>query len=119
MVNEFGEFFIVVRRNAPLNRLLSIWSREIKRRPEAIHQRVRVRFMGEHGIDSGAMAKEFFTSDYFTHWFQYVFKWAECSTFHVQNGNFKTCGEIVAASLAQGGPPVCFLAESVYNMMVN
>ncbi len=61
MVNEFGDFFIVVRRNAPLNRLLSMWSREIKRRPEAIHQRVRVQFIGEHGIDSGAMAKEFFT----------------------------------------------------------
>ena len=41
------------------------------------------------------------------------------STFHVQNGNFKACREIVAASLAQGGPPACFLEESVYNLMVN
>ena len=41
------------------------------------------------------------------------------STFHVQNGNFKACGEIVAASLAQGGPPACFLEESVYNLIVN
>ena len=57
-VNDSGEFFIVVRRNSPVTRLLSLWSREIKRRPEATHQRVRVRFIGESGIDSGAMAKE-------------------------------------------------------------
>jgi hypothetical protein len=41
------------------------------------------------------------------------------STFHIQNGNFKACGEIVAASLAQGGPAPCFLDASVYDLMVN
>ena len=28
---------------------------------------------------------------------------------HVQNGNFCTCVEMAAASLAQGGPPPCLL----------
>lgn len=35
------------------------------------------------------------------------------STFNVHNGNFKACGEIVAASIAQGGPAPRFLEESV------
>lgn len=40
------------------------------------------------------------------------------STFYIQNGNFSACGQIVAASLAQGGPALCFLDESVYDLMV-
>lgn len=40
------------------------------------------------------------------------------STYNVQNKSFKTCGEIVAASLAQDGPPPSFLAESVYELML-
>ena len=38
--------------------------------------------------------------------------------YNVQNKRFKTCGEIVAASLAQGGPPPLLLAESVYELML-
>ena len=37
---------------------------------------------------------------------------------NVQNKSFKTCGEIVAASLAQGGPSSSFLAEPVYELML-
>ena len=33
----------------------------------------------------------------------------------MQNGDFRTCGEMAAASLAQGGPPPCFLDECAYN----
>ena len=40
------------------------------------------------------------------------------SIYNVQNKSFKTCGEIVAASLAQGGPPPSFLAEPVYELML-
>ena len=39
------------------------------------------------------------------------------STCYVQNGTFRTCGEIVAVSLAQGGPPPCFLEQCVYESM--
>ena len=39
---------------------------------------------------------------------------------YVQNGNFRACGEIVAASLAQGGPaPSFFLDASVFDLMVS
>ena len=41
------------------------------------------------------------------------------STYHIQNGNFRACGQIAAVSLAQGGPPPCFLEECVYNLLVN
>lgn len=41
------------------------------------------------------------------------------STFHIHNGNFKASGEIVAASIAQGGPTPCFLEKSVYGLMVD
>ena len=41
------------------------------------------------------------------------------STYHVQNGNYRTCGEIVAVSLAQGGPPPCFLEQYAYETMLN
>lgn len=41
------------------------------------------------------------------------------STYHIQNGNFRACGQIAAVSLAQGGPAPCFLEECVYNLLVN
>ena len=37
-------------------------------------------------------------------------------TFHVQNGNYRTCGQIVAVSLAQGGPPPFFLDPAAFDM---
>ena len=61
MVDENGRLFIVVRRGSPLNRVLSIWNREMKKNIASTHPVVRVHFGGEEGIDSGAMAKEFFT----------------------------------------------------------
>lgn len=41
------------------------------------------------------------------------------STYHIQNGHFRACGQIAAVSLAQGGPAPCFLEECVYNLLVN
>lgn len=40
-------------------------------------------------------------------------------TLHVQNGSFNACGEIMAASLTQGGPAPLCLDASVYDLMVN
>ena len=41
------------------------------------------------------------------------------STLHIQNGNFKACGEIIAASIAQGGPAPRCLDATVYDLLVN
>lgn len=39
------------------------------------------------------------------------------SSLHVQNGDFRACGQLVAVSLAQGGTPPCFLEKCAYDAM--
>ncbi len=41
------------------------------------------------------------------------------STLFIKNRTFRTAGKISAASIAQNGPPSCFLEEIVYNAMIN
>ena len=119
-VDESSTLFIVTRRGAPLDRTLSIWSREVKKNTGNTKKVVRVHFSGEQGIDSGAMAKEFFTIT-LPNIGSVIFPNGQPvdSTFHVHNGNFKACGEIVPASLAQSGPAPCFMEESVYGLMAD
>ena len=58
-IDRSREFFLVVRRGLSVERLLTLWQRESKRNsPDKV---LRVKFVGECGIDSGAMSKEFFT----------------------------------------------------------
>ncbi|XP_046843340.1 uncharacterized protein LOC124437408 [Xenia sp. Carnegie-2017] len=114
---ELDQFFLVVRRGISLTRLLSLWQREAKKTP--ITRIFRVRIIGEDGIDSGAMAKEFLekaTREIEKIMFPDGFP--VDSTLHVQNSNYHTCGEIAAVSMAQGGPPPCFLDEATFDMMV-
>ena len=75
-----------------------------------------VKYSGEAGIDSGKIAKEFL-EDTIKEIAATLFKDGVPvnSTHHVQNGDFLTCGEMAAASLAQGGPPPCFLEGCAYN----
>ena len=35
----------------------------------------------------------------------------------MQNGTFRTCGEIAAVCLAQNGPPPCFLGQCSYEAL--
>lgn len=77
---------------------------------------LRVHYSGEDGIDSGAMALEFLEktiqeigSKMFTGGTPIE------SSSHVQSGDFRTCGEIVAVSLALGRPPPCFLDQCSYD----
>ena len=84
------------------------------------HYVVKVKFAGEQGIYSGAMAMEYFTmvlhsigSSIFPGVVPLY------STSHTQNGNFKASGEIVALSIALGRPPPCFLDENVYGLILN
>lgn len=81
---------------------------------------MRVHFSGEDGIDSGAISAEFLENcrdDMSREMFP------EGTPIHsshnVQNGAFRTCGEIVAASLAQGGPAPKFLETCSYEAMIN
>lgn len=101
----------------PLERVLNLWRREAcKVSPE--HE-LRIKFPGEDGIDSGALAREFLTStvhDIGTKLFPNGSP--VHSTNDIHNGKFQACGEIVATSLAQGGPPPCFLAEFFYDTLI-
>ena len=86
-VDPNKQCFIVVKRNAQLDRVLTIWIREAQRVP--VSSTVRLKFIGEQGIDSGAMAKEFFTIT-LAKIRSSMFPGGSPvdSTFHVQNGDF-------------------------------
>lgn len=60
-VDDSRQFFIVTRREAPLERVLQIWLRAVGRNPSGITGTLSVKFIGENGIDSGALSKEFLT----------------------------------------------------------
>ena len=112
-VEKDEQFFITTRRKAPLSRILSLWRRQAKKKSPTC--RIMVQYSGEAGIDSGAIAKEFL-EDTVDDIAATLFKDGVPvnSTHHVQNVDFRTCGELAAASLAQGGPPPCFLDECAY-----
>ncbi|KAL9961148.1 hypothetical protein ACROYT_G030041 [Oculina patagonica] len=117
VIKDKGSLFLVIRRGAPLERVLHLWRRET-RKISPDHE-VRIKFVGEDEIDSGALSKEFFTITVEAIAQKFFPNGSPIhSTNDVQNGNFRACGEIVATSLAQGGPPPCFLAESVYDSLV-
>ena len=111
--HDDGQFFIATRRKAPFSRIISLWQRQAsKSHPTKV---LRVHYSGESGIDSGAIALEFLERC-IPDMAQSMFPDGAPleSSFLVQNGSFRTCGEIVALSLAQGGPPPCFLEQCSY-----
>ena len=115
-VDDEKEFLIATRRKAPLSRKLYLCQRQTKKNSPT--SAIRVHYIGEDGLDFGAIRKEFLEST-----LQEIKKFlfpngsAFHSTFHVQNGNFRTCGEIVAASIAQGGPSPCFLEPCAFDAL--
>lgn len=116
-VKQDRDFFIVTRRGAPLPRIISLWQQQASKScPENI---LRIKYSGENGINTGALSQEFFSSVVLDIGKSMFPDGAPInSIYNVQNKRFKTCGEIAAASLAQGGPPPSFLAESVYELML-
>jgi hypothetical protein len=117
-VDQSQQFFFVIRRGSTLQRKLTIWQREARKKSPK--HRVMVHFAGESGIDNGALAKEFFTN-LVSEIGENIFPNGspKDSMLDVHNGTFYTCGQIVAASIAQGGPPPSFLEDCVYAMLVN
>ena len=117
-VNNSEQFFIVIRREAPLQRILELWKRESKKHSPKC--KLFVKYLGEIWIDDGALTREFFSTT-FTETGMKIFPEGRPmdSTHFVQNGTVRAAGEIVSASLAQGEPPSCFMDESVFETMVN
>ena len=112
------QFFLVVRRGVPVQRVIALWQQERKKKsPENI---VRIRYLGEEGIDSGALAREFFAETISEIGKTSFPEGAPADfTLYVRNESFRTAGEIVAASLAQNGPPPNFLAPVIFDTLIN
>ena len=117
-VDESGHFFMVVRRGSDCFRKLKLWQHEARKKSPK--QRLMVKFAGEAGIDDGALAKEYLGQtvteigkSFFLHGGPID------SMLHVHNGNFKTCGQVVAVSIVEGGPAPRFLEDSVYELILN
>lgn len=116
-VKRDHDFYIVARRGAPLPRIISLWQRQAsKSSPENV---LRILYCGENGIDTGALSQEF-SSSVVSDIGKSMFPDGAPvnSKYNVQNKSFKTCGEIVAASFPQGGPPPSFVVEPVYELML-
>ena len=78
-----------------------------------------MKYVGEYGIDSGALSKECLAqaipqlgAEMFPNGSPVD------SVYNIQNGKLRSCGEFVATSIVQGGPPPCFLHENVFKMLV-
>ncbi|XP_048579358.1 uncharacterized protein LOC125560950 [Nematostella vectensis] len=108
--------FMIIRRGTPVTRAITLWQRAAKK-VNPVHV-CRVKFVGEDVIDDGALAREFFSCiipDIAKKFFP------DGSPAYSTNdiATYRTIGEIVAASLGQGGPAPNFLAPCVFDTLVS
>jgi len=106
------------RRGIPFERIITLWCRAASRMPS--ETALKVTYLGEDGNDTGALGREFLTTA-IAQIGQKLFPEGSPieSTHYVQNGTYIAAGELVAASIAQGGPPPNFLQDCVFNSLVN
>ncbi|XP_033473333.2 G2/M phase-specific E3 ubiquitin-protein ligase-like isoform X2 [Epinephelus lanceolatus] len=119
-VDTSTEFKLCVDREDLPDRGILQWKRKKAASPASA---LKVVYIGEAGIDTGALRKEFLT-DMVSGIEKRFFEGAgnqsknpKDSLTDVDNENFRTVGEIMAVSLAQGGPPPAFLREWCYNFL--
>nr|XP_005168586.1 uncharacterized protein LOC541543 isoform X1 [Danio rerio] len=121
-VDTTKEFSICVSRMNLLERGMSLWKRQKLSSPI---NTLKVTFLGEAGVDTGALRKEFLTemiSGIETRLFEGEDgkgKMPKYSINDLDNGLFRVAGEIFAVSLAQGGPAPRFLQEWCYNYLLS
>lgn len=118
IVDGKKSLYIVIRRGATLDRVLTLWRRAAtKVNPDHV---LRVKFIGEDGIDDGALAQEFLASTVAAIGQKYFPEGNPLfSTNDIKDGNYKTIGEVIAVSLSQSGPPPSFLDPNVYDSLVS
>ncbi|XP_072560331.1 uncharacterized protein [Paramormyrops kingsleyae] len=120
-VDKSKEFCICVSRMNLLERGLMLWQRQKNSSPVNL---LKVTFIGEAGIDTGALRKEFLTemvAGLETLLFEGEDgkgKMPKYSLNDLDSGIFRVAGEIFAASLAQGGPAPAFLQEWCYDFLL-
>uniref|UniRef100_A0A3B3CM35 HECT domain-containing protein n=1 Tax=Oryzias melastigma TaxID=30732 RepID=A0A3B3CM35_ORYME len=113
-VNKNMEFKLCVDREGLPDRGILQWQRKKSSSPAGT---LKVVYIGEAGVDTGAMKREFLT-DMISGIENRFFEGAETqgknpkySLTDLDNENFRTVGEIMAVSIAQGGPAPAFLKE--------
>ncbi|XP_039512622.1 uncharacterized protein LOC120468048 [Pimephales promelas] len=103
-----------------LERGLKLWQRQKTGGPA---NELKITFIGEAGIDTGALRKEFL-SEMVAGIEMRLFEGGEkgkipkYSITDLDKNHFKVAGEIFAVSLGQGGPPPRFLQEWCYQFLV-
>ncbi|XP_073319588.1 G2/M phase-specific E3 ubiquitin-protein ligase-like [Pagrus major] len=114
-VVESDTFSICVSRTDLFSRGMQQWQRQKKTSPKC---RLKVRFFGEAGIDTGALSREFLTemlaeieNRLFVGGSDKKGKNPVYCLNSLDSNYFRSAGEVMAASLAQGGPCPKFMRE--------
>lgn len=81
-----------MKRETPLQRIIRLWRHELRK--QGTHHGIKIRFLREEGIDSGARRREFF-AEVVPAKGNTLFPSGTAidSTFHVQNGDFQASGD--------------------------
>ncbi|XP_026141331.1 uncharacterized protein LOC113117120 isoform X2 [Carassius auratus] len=112
-VDDSKDFKICVSRTDFYQRAMVQWQRQKRGTPG---NTLRVTFLGEAGVDTGAIRKEFLSDligeiekHLFEHRGHQRGKSPIYSLSNMEKGFFRTAGEVFSVSLAQGGPAPRFL----------
>ncbi|XP_017569473.2 uncharacterized protein zgc:112970 [Pygocentrus nattereri] len=120
-VDGSRDFKIFVSRTDFFQRAMLQWQRQKR---GSLANTLKVNFIGEAGVDTGAIRKEFLTKlvsgieeRLFEHRGDRHGKSPVYSINDMDKGFFKTAGEVFSVSLAQGGPAPCFLRKWCYDVI--
>ncbi|XP_026109618.1 uncharacterized protein LOC113081918 isoform X1 [Carassius auratus] len=121
-VDTSKDFSICVSRINLVERGLLLWRRQKISSPV---NTLKITFLGEAGVDTGALRKEFLTEligGIETRLFEGEEgkgKMPKYSLNDLDNGLFRVAGEVFAVSLAQGGPAPRFLQDWCYDFLLS
>nr|XP_055023954.1 uncharacterized protein LOC129414078 isoform X1 [Misgurnus anguillicaudatus] len=120
-VDNSQTFSVCVTRSNFFHRAIQQWKRQKKSTPKCS---LKVCFVGEAGIDTGAIKKEFLTDlmngielRYFEPGPDNKGKNPIYSISALEESYFRSFGEIIACSLAQGGPAPDFMRNWCYTYL--
>ncbi|XP_051994045.1 uncharacterized protein LOC127652021 [Xyrauchen texanus] len=119
-VDASKDFKICITRDNLFQRGLIQWQRQKKGSPV---NKLNVTFIGEAGIDTGALSKEFLTEMMHgieRRLFEGSGKKGKSPVYSIcdlENGFYRTAGQIFSVSLAQGGPAPCFFRNWCYQFL--
>ncbi|XP_030580690.1 uncharacterized protein LOC115777020 isoform X2 [Archocentrus centrarchus] len=121
-VDKSKDFKICITRDDLVQRGFIQWQRQKKGSPL---NKLNVTFIGEAGIDTGTLSKEFLTEMMHgieRRLFEGSGKKGKSPIYSIsdlENGYYRTAGEVFSVSLAQGAPPSRFLRNCCYQFLAS